>query len=66
MTRMNRRLAETYARHPGTEYYDGTFCAGCHDHFPLNEFVWVEKGKRTEIRMDQVSGKPGVDLTGGD
>lgn len=37
-TTMGRALAETYARDPS--FYNGTFCAGCRTHFPLNEFVW--------------------------
>lgn len=37
-TTMSLPLAETYARDPG--FYGGTFCSTCHEHFPLNEFVW--------------------------
>lgn len=38
VTHMGLKLAETYARDPG--FYDGTFCATCRDHFPLDQFVW--------------------------
>jgi len=40
-TVMGRTIAETYARNPF--FYSGTFCVGCHDHFPIGpqgEFVW--------------------------
>ena len=39
LTRMSRSIAETYARDP--KFYSGTFCCGCRDHFPLEEFVWA-------------------------
>jgi len=38
VTKMAHSIAETYARDP--KFYNGTFCVGCKDHFPLNEFVW--------------------------
>ena len=41
VTTMGQTLAETYARDP--YFYSGTFCCGCHDHFPVGEdgeFVW--------------------------
>lgn len=38
LTRMNRAIAETYARDPS--FYSGTFCVGCRAHFPLAEFHW--------------------------
>ncbi len=38
VTTMSLALAETYARDP--DFYSGTFCAGCRDHFPLDQFVW--------------------------
>ena len=40
-TTMAHALAETYARDP--YFYTGTFCAHCHDHFPVGEdgeFLW--------------------------
>lgn len=37
-TVMARTLAETYARDP--KFYGGTFCAHCHIHLPLDQFVW--------------------------
>ncbi len=37
-TRMDKQIAETYARDP--EFYSGTFCASCKGHYPLAEFVW--------------------------
>lgn len=42
-TRMGQSLAETYARQP--DFYSGTYCATCHDHFPVGkdgEFVWKD------------------------
>jgi hypothetical protein len=41
VTTMGLAIAETYARDP--HFYGGTFCARCHDHFPVGEFgefVW--------------------------
>ena len=41
VTTMGLALAETYARDPA--FYSGTFCAGCHSHYPVGhdgEFVW--------------------------
>lgn len=41
VTTMSIALAETYARAPN--FYSGTFCAGCHNHYPVGangEFVW--------------------------
>lgn len=40
MTTMGLGLAETYARNP--HFYSGTFCVGCHAHFPLNQFYWED------------------------
>ncbi len=37
-TKMNKALAETYARDPS--FYSGTYCARCRTHFPLDQFVW--------------------------
>ena len=31
-------IAETYARDPN--FYGGTYCVGCCNHFPLSEFKW--------------------------
>jgi len=38
VTTMNRSIAETYARNP--KFYNGTFCVGCKQHYPLDQFVW--------------------------
>ncbi len=38
VTRINKAIAETYAREPG--FYSGTFCVSCGEHFPLDQFVW--------------------------
>ena len=41
VTTMGVAIAETYARQP--EFYGGTYCATCGDHFPVGEngeFVW--------------------------
>lgn len=37
-TTMSQSIAETYARDPS--FYNGTFCVGCRDHFPLDQFSW--------------------------
>lgn len=47
VTKMNRELAETYARDP--KFYGATFCAGCHTHLPVGErgeFIWVDGEER--------------------
>lgn len=40
VTTMGLALAETYARDP--KFYNGTFCATCLLHFPLDQFVWED------------------------
>jgi hypothetical protein len=37
-TRISLSIAETYARDPN--FYGGTFCVKCKNHFPLDEFHW--------------------------
>ena len=44
LTKMAQSIAETYARDPG--FYSGTFCVGCRDHFPLEQFVWSGTDER--------------------
>ena len=63
VTRMGIDLAETYAKHPATEFYSRTFCVGCGDYFPLSEFVWLERGVETGYLMTYTGGKAGIDLT---
>lgn len=38
VTSMGIALAETYARDP--QFYSGTYCSTCGEHFPLTQFVW--------------------------
>lgn len=38
LTRMNRSIAETYAREP--KFYGATYCIGCQKHLPVSEFLW--------------------------
>jgi hypothetical protein len=38
VTSMSTALAETYARDP--KFYGATYCAVCHKHRPVGEFVW--------------------------
>lgn len=38
VTKMDRSIAETYARDP--KFYSGTFCSFCRTHKPLDQFVW--------------------------
>ena len=63
VTRMSIKLAETYAKHPAKEFYGKTFCAGCQDYFPLEEFTWQERGEDTEHLMTYLGGEAGQDLT---
>jgi hypothetical protein len=37
-TRMNREIAETYARDP--KFYGATYCVHCGRHSAVSEFVW--------------------------
>ena len=37
-TTMGMAIAETYARDPS--FYSGTFCVGCKNHYPLDQFKW--------------------------
>lgn len=39
-TRMNEKIAETYARDP--KFYGATYCVGCQKHLPVAEFVWSD------------------------
>lgn len=51
-TWMNLEIAETYARKP--DFYGATYCVGCHKHRPVGangEFVWVEEGRVTDIKV---------------
>ncbi len=38
LTRMNGKIAETYARDP--KFYSATWCMGCSRHLPVSEFIW--------------------------
>lgn len=43
VTTMGQSIAETYARNP--EFYSGTFCIHCRDHFPVGaagDFTWED------------------------
>lgn len=40
VTKMPRKIAETYAREP--TYYGSTFCCGCSNYFPVDQFVWFD------------------------
>ena len=54
-TTMAQSLAETFARQP--DFYAGTFCACCRDHFPLYQFKWdgtdITVGDRTPPQINQ-------------
>lgn len=53
-TTMNIKLAETYATNPW--FYNGTFCANCRKHFPLNEFRWKNNdGTEGEMMDDRMT-----------
>jgi len=52
ITSMGLAIAETYARDPS--FYGGTYCCGCGKHFRVGEdgeFVWVENGVPTDLRV---------------
>lgn len=51
VTTMGQALAETYARCP--DFYSGTFCCGCGDHFPVGakgEFLWKDTDQKVGTR----------------
>lgn len=53
VTMMGQAIAETYARQP--EFYGGTYCARCGDHFPVGaggEFVWVDTDQKVGTRRE--------------
>jgi hypothetical protein len=52
ITYIGTAIAETYARDPN--FYNGTFCCHCKDHFPLREFVWAEDGESLEVKKGDV------------
>ena len=39
VTTMPLDIAETYARQP--DFYGATYCVGCHQHLPVDQFEWV-------------------------
>ena len=43
VTTMADALSETYARDP--KFYGATYCAFCHMHRPVSEFVWDADGQ---------------------
>lgn len=52
ITTMNRSIAETYAARP--TFYGSTYCTRCYKHRPVGadgEFVWVENGKKTDLKV---------------
>jgi hypothetical protein len=51
LTTMGTSLAETYARDPN--FYSGTFCCACGQHFPLNEFKWEPDGEPMEPSLQE-------------
>lgn len=38
LTTMGKALSETYAVNP--KFYGRTFCTGCNEHLPVDEFTW--------------------------
>lgn len=47
VTKMPWRLAKSFARDP--TFYDGTFCCGCGDYYPLKEFRWEANDQRLDV-----------------
>lgn len=43
-TLMGLALCETYAR--DLSFYGYTFCVGCNQHYPVDEFAWDEDGAK--------------------
>jgi hypothetical protein len=39
-TKVSMNIAETYAKNP--RYYSHTFCVGCKEHMPINQFEWED------------------------
>ena len=51
-TTMGQAIAETYARDP--KFYGATYCVHCSMHRPVGEngeFVWVENGRVTDLKV---------------
>lgn len=40
VTTMKKSISETYAAKP--DFYGATFCCACGNHYPVEEFVWVD------------------------
>lgn len=40
VTKMGRKLSETYARDP--KFYGSTYCSKCHLHAAVSEFKWLD------------------------
>ncbi len=60
VTTMGVALAETYARCP--DFYGGTFCCGCGEHFPVGEageFVWEGTDQKVGTRSPAPSSSNG-------
>lgn len=52
VTTMRNDIAETYAANPG--FYGSTYCTTCMKHRPVGaegEFVWMENGKATDLKV---------------
>jgi len=45
VTKMNPKIAETYARNPS--FYGLTWCMRCAKHLPVGEFIWDEVSGQT-------------------
>lgn len=43
ITTMGDKLSATYARDPS--FYGATYCCGCGEHLPVEEFVWTRDGE---------------------
>lgn len=61
-TKMGKALSETYAAKP--DFYGGTYCVICQDHFPVGadgEFYWVDKyNNRTNHKVGAWDAGDGV------
>lgn len=47
-TKIGSGIAETYAKNP--RFYGRTFCVGCRDYFPIDEFKWDDGVTLGEIK----------------
>lgn len=50
VTRVSPAIAALLTEDPNY-YGGGTYCVWCKDHMPVREFVWIEDGYVTDIKV---------------